>query len=112
MTFLERVKQVWIQLNLEKNPHYYTVLDIQKCLNRIQQLMRKHKLDRTQMREATFYLQSLHEYKGVVSLKNNYSKHVNMKELIADVYMEINTVNKFIESVLDAEEKNNKTQNI
>ena len=103
MTFFDKVKQVWVQINLEKNPHYYTVLDIQRCLNELSHVMSKHQLDRTQMREATFYLQSLREYKDVVSLKSNYSKTVNMKELISDVYMEINTANKFIDSVLDAE---------
>lgn len=103
MTFFEKVKQVWIQLNLEKNPNYYTVLDIQRCINEISHVMTKHKLDRTQMREATFYLQSLREYKDVIGMKTNYSQTVNMKELIGDVYMEINTANKFVDSVLAAE---------
>lgn len=100
MTFWDKVKQIWVQLQLEKNPHYYTVLDIQHCLDELSHIMSRHKLDRTQMREATFYLQSLREYKNVVSMRSSYSRTVNMKELLADVYMEINTANRFIDNVL------------
>ncbi len=103
MNLSDKIKQMWISLKLEQNPHYYTVVDIQECMDELHKIMTGHKLDRTQMREATCYLASLREYKNVVSLKSTYSQTVNMKALINDVYMEINTVSRFIKSVTETE---------
>ncbi len=105
MTFVEKLKQMYTSVMLERNPYYYCIVDIQKCISDLKHLMDNHKLDRGQMREATFYLTSLREYKNVVSFKTDYSRKVPMKDVVVDIYMQINSVQRFIEDVIEEEHK-------
>lgn len=108
MTFVEKLKQMYTSVMLERNPYYYCIVDIQKCIGDLQHLMNNHKLDRSQMREATFYLTSLREYKNVVNFKSDYSRKVPMKDVVVDIYMQINSVQRFIDEVIEAEHKDMK----
>lgn len=108
MTFVEKLKQMYTSVMLERNPYYYCIVDIQKCIGDLQHLMNNHKLDRSQMREATFYLTSLREYKSVVNFKTDYSRKVPMKDVVVDIYMQINSVQRFIDDVIEAEHQSAK----
>lgn len=99
MTLWEKIKQMYVSIKLETNPYYYCVVDIQQCIDSLYHLMTHTKLNRSQMKEATFYLTSLREYKNVVTYKTAYSHKIPMKDVLVDIYMEVGLAQRFIESV-------------
>lgn len=104
MTLWEKIKQLWISLRLEKNPYYYTTLDIQKAINDLHHVMTEHKLSRRHMQDATIYVTVLRDHKRVLNIRSQRPSVQGDKQLLDEINVTINAVNKFIDKVHSANE--------
>lgn len=99
MTVIDKIKQLWISLRLEKNPYYYYVIDIQDTINKLHHIMTGQKLSRPNMKSAALYISLLRDYKRMISVKSGRVDVHEMQNIINEVQLVLTSVSKFMQKV-------------
>lgn len=100
MNLYDLIKQIYISIKLETNPHYYTLVDIKRALARCHRVVSKFRMERDEMEQLVYFQESLKEYLRVFSGKSEYN--VTTDDLVAlamDCYNEINDLDWFLRDI-------------
>lgn len=97
LSWYDRIKQMYIAIRLEKNPHFYVVVDINRTLKQIRKVLKSRRIERDEIEELVFHIQTLSLYRSIF-LKSR-SVTYDKTAMSIDVYDYINTVNQLIKRI-------------
>lgn len=100
MNLYDIIKQLYISIRLETNPHYFTLVDIKRALTRCHKVISKFRLERDELEQLVYYQESLKDYLRVFSGKSEYD--VDSDDLVAiamECYNEMNEMDWFLRDI-------------